>query len=62
MNQYFIHKKTNNVYVLIGYGINANNGESEGKQMAIYRNVNEREALKFFVRDKDEFLEKFREV
>jgi len=53
MKGLFIHKKTGNVYQVVGECLNCTNAQ-DGQEMVIYAKDG-----KTFVREKREFLEKF---
>ncbi len=55
-NEMFVHIKTGNLYLAVGEAINSTNGEHEDETMIIYAN----ESKMIFVREKKEFLEKFK--
>ncbi|MCZ8155680.1 MAG: DUF1653 domain-containing protein [Leptospira sp.] len=53
------HKKSGNIYVLIGYAKNCTN-ENDGQEMIVYQPADSAEN-RMFVREKNEFLTKFEE-
>ena len=58
MNRYFKHLKTGKVYILLGLGTDCSTVRAH-KQYAIYKN---QESDTLFLREWQEFLEKFEEV
>lgn len=61
MNRYFKHLKTDNIYKMIGFATNCTNGHEE-KKVVIYVEAEDEFHQDIFVRDADEFKEKFQEV
>lgn len=53
------HKKTGNIYCVIGVCINCTNGEHDGETMVLYHSEYSGLSGPLFVRNVDEFLEKF---
>jgi len=47
------HNKTGNLYVVIGVGVVATNGEQNGKKVVIYQPLDQSET--YYVRDEEEF-------
>lgn len=56
--KYWRHIKTGNIYVRLMEVINSTNGENDGQLMIVY----ESRANEKFVREKNEFLEKFEPI